>query len=145
MAIEIITDFKLPKQYWAAGSSYGGTDDQTEKFFANAFWIEGWGLIKDERNKSILDNIQIGDILAMKSSATKGANHSITFTRLKGIGIIIARINFYTFSVKWFNSKRFPLDFDGIRYSKTIELLRDDDLCKYVKSFISKLKIEQSG
>ncbi len=142
MVLEII-DFKFPRQYWAAGASYYGTDDQTSRFLASKQWVEGWGTMQDARNKTVLDRIQEGDILAMKSSATKGANHAITFTKLKAVGIVQKRENYYTFSVKWYRSQRFPIDFDGVRYSKTIEELRDDDLLRFVKDFI--LKIERVG
>lgn len=140
MEIKIDSNVKIPEQYWAVGSSYGGTDDQTNKFLANNEWIEGWGRLNDNRLESVLETVNVGDIFAMKSSATKGANHHLTFTKLKAIGIVNSRSNYYTFSVKWYNSKRFPLDFNGIRYSKTIESLRDDDLLKFVKDFILKLK-----
>jgi hypothetical protein len=142
MVLEIIPNFEFPKQFWAVGSSFGGKNDQTSKFISNDQWIEGWGLSNDERYKSILETVQVGDVLAMKSSGTKGLNHLMTFTKLKAIGIVLGKVNYYTFSVKWYNSKSFPLDFDGIRYSKTIEQLRSDDIFKYVTSFITKLKLQ---
>jgi len=139
MEIAIESNVRIPLQYWAVGSSYGGTDDQTNRFLSNSAWIEGWGEHNDDRLKPILETVNVGDVFAMKSSATKGVNHHLTFTKLKAIGIVTGRSNYFTFSVKWYNSKRFPLDFDGLRYSRTIESLRDDYLLKFVKSFISKL------
>ena len=134
--MEIISNFKLPRQYWAVGSSYGGVNDQTKKFLVENVWIEGWGLSDDNRNKRVLDEIQIDDILAMKSSATKGAGHSITFTKLKAIGIVTDRINYFTFTVNWLDTNNLPIDFDGIRYGKTIEPLRNDELLKYIKGIL---------
>lgn len=32
--MEIVSDFIFPRQYWAVGSSFGGVNDQTEKFLA---------------------------------------------------------------------------------------------------------------
>src|SRR5258708_14677092 len=119
MKLELKSNVIMPQQYWAVGSSYGGTRDQTSKFLANSQWIDGWGVSKDDRNKSILEQVQTNDILAMKSSATKGLNHAITFTKLKAIGIVLSKMNYYTFSVKWYRTERFPLDFDGLRYAKT--------------------------
>ena len=121
---------------WAVGSSFGGTRDQTGKFLQNNEWVEGWGLSNNDRYKKILDLISVNDYLVMKSSATKGTNHSITFTRLKAIGKVIGKENYYTFMVNWLSTEKFPIDFDGIRYSKTIELLREDNLMTYVRQFI---------
>ncbi|MBK9460070.1 MAG: hypothetical protein IPN94_11725 [Sphingobacteriales bacterium] len=76
----------------------------------------------------------------MKSSSTKGANHAITFTKVKGIGKVISKENYHTFKVKWFNIKELPKDFDTISYRKTIELLRDDEMLEFAQQIIEKEK-----
>ena len=140
-----LNDYILEKKYWAVGSSYGGIDDHTEEFLANSQWVEGWGVMGDTQNQRKLEEVEIGDILVMKSSATRGVNHAITFTRIKAIGIVLNKVNYFTFSVKWFNTIKFPLDFDGIRYSRTIEQLREDNLKSYVKQFIDEQDIRESN
>jgi 5-methylcytosine-specific restriction enzyme B len=123
-------------QFWAVGSSFGGTEDQTKDFIKNNYWRDGWGLSGDDRNKDILLQIKKGDILIMKSSATKGVGHATSFTKVKAIGKITGKANHYTFLVKWYETKLLPKDFDDIWYSKTIEKLRSDELLKFVKDFI---------
>ncbi|MBP8114445.1 MAG: hypothetical protein KAY50_03750 [Chitinophagaceae bacterium] len=128
-------------EYWAAGSSFGGTRDQTETFIENGIWQDGWGKSGDDKNKQILSLIKKGDYLFMKSSATHGVGHKISFTKLKAIGEVIGKIkdNYYTFRVKWYVNN-LPKNFDGIWYSNTIEPMRDDEMLKYGKSIILTLK-----
>jgi 5-methylcytosine-specific restriction protein B len=127
-----------PIQFWAVGSSFDGTDDKTKDFITNNYWRDGWGLSNDDRNKEILVQIKKGDILVMKSSSTKGKGHLTSFTKVKAIGKIKGRVNYYTFLVTWYDTKSLPKDFDSIWYSKTVEKLREDVLLSYVKDFIKK-------
>ena len=142
--MEIIDNFALPEedgvQFWAVGSSFGGTEDQTKDFIKNSYWRDGWGLNNDDRNKETLLLVKKGDIIIMKSSSTKGTNHKLSFTKVKAIGRIKGKANYYTFLVKWFDGMTFPKDFDGIWYSKTIEKLRPDELLQFAKSFVGTAK-----
>lgn len=140
-AIIIQSSIPVPVEFWAVGSSFGATDDQTKDFLVNNYWRDGWGIINDERNKGELVQVQKGDYLVMKSSATRGRGHNISFTRIKAIGKITGKANYFTFFVKWFSGKPFPKDFDNIWYSKTIERLREDELSRFVKVFIKGYKI----
>jgi 5-methylcytosine-specific restriction protein B len=142
--MEIIDNFKFPAeegvQFWAVGSSFGRTEDQTKDFIKNNYWRDGWGLVKDERNKETLMHVKKGDILIMKSSSTKGTDHKLSFTKVKAIGRITGKANYYTFLVKWFDTNPFPKDFDSIWYSKTIEKMRADELLEFAKDFIKTAK-----
>ena len=124
------------KKYWAVGFSWESSGDQTDRFFRDGIWEEGFLSHGDTRYKSLVNKISIGDILVLKSSATKGEGHSISFTKVKAIGEVMERVNDSTFSVDWKTSEELPKDFDGISYRKTIEKVRDDDLLKYVKTFL---------
>ena len=73
----------MGEEFWAVGSSFGGVRDQTKDFLIKGYWQDGWGKSDDNRNQEILSLIKTGDYLLMKSSSTKGADHSISFTKLK--------------------------------------------------------------
>lgn len=123
------------KKYWAVGSSWS-SGDQVSRFLSEGVWEDGFMLNGDERNKSLLKKISVGDILLLKSSATKGIGHKISFTKLKAVGEVTDRINDSTFSVDWKTSDELPKDFDGIGYRSTVEKMRNDDMLKYVKNFL---------
>jgi len=123
------------RKYWAVGAAFD-TDDMTSIFLENSNWYDGYADSGDERNKSVLIQIEIGDVLLMKSSATKGAGHSLTFTKLKAIGIVDEKKDYYSFSVRWLFVNELPLDFDGISYRKTVEMMRNDNMLLYAKQLI---------
>ncbi len=128
-------------KYWAVGATHENTDISKD-FLDQGIWYDGYAYSGDERNRGTLENVAIGDLLLMKSSSTKGANHAITFTKVKGIGKVISKENYHTFKVKWFNIKELPKDFDTISYRKTIELLRDDEMLEFAQQIIEKEKRE---
>jgi 5-methylcytosine-specific restriction protein B len=128
------------RNYWAVGATRGGTKDVTQEFIDEKKWFDGYAARDDDRNKNILEQINIGDVLLMKSSATKGTNHDMTFTRLKAIGKILGKED-YSFKVEWFN-KDLPKDFDGISYRKTIEIMRDDAMFQFAKETIKNIEME---
>jgi MoxR-like ATPase len=127
--------------YWVVGAAHGNTDVSND-FLTKGIWYDGYAEDGDDRNKNILDEVVIGDLLLMKSSATKGANHAITFTKLKGVGKVISKDNYYSFKVNWYKIKELPIDFDGISYRKTIEPLRDDEMLEFAQRITEKEKIK---
>jgi 5-methylcytosine-specific restriction protein B len=130
--------------YWVVGATHGETKDVSKEFLDKNIWYDGYAEEGDERDKDTLKELKVGDILLMKSSSTKGPNHSITFTKLKGIGKIIEKVEYYSFKVQWTSIKNLPLDFDGISYRKTIELAREDQMLDYAK-FIMEKEIPQEA
>jgi hypothetical protein len=118
--------------YWAVGSSFGGTEDKTNEFIKNGNWFDGKFAVGDYVNKPYLERINVGDILVMKSSATKGKGHKITFTKVKSFGTVIEKRDINDFKVDWSTDTIFPLDFDGISYRKIIEPLRNDNIQEFI-------------
>jgi 5-methylcytosine-specific restriction enzyme B len=55
---------------WFVGASYGGTDDQTPRFFKEGIWVNG---CKDKYLDAV-KSIQVGDRIAIKSSYTRKRN-----------------------------------------------------------------------
>ncbi len=118
------------RNFWAVGYNWGGKISQLDRFIKEKIWEEGYLSAEDKRYESLINQIQIGDVLLAKTSSTKGANHNITFTRLTAIGIVVSKISNSIFSVDW---KMLPngIDFDGISYRSTIEMMRDDAMKDY--------------
>jgi DNA polymerase III delta prime subunit len=125
------------KNYWVVGASFSN-EDVSQLFLDQKVWYDGYAENDDWRYKPILDKIKSGDVLLMKSSSTKGSNHSLTFTKLKFIGIVIGKEKDHRFKMNWLNIPELPKDFDGISYRTTIENVRDDELLKYAKSIIER-------
>ena len=121
--------------FWAVGANFDG-DDMSSEFINNSTWWDGWADSNDERNRNVLEKMNVGDVLIMKSSSTKGPGHLTTFTKLKTVGIIEERLKYYSFKVRWLIIKDLPKDFDGISYRKTIEPMREDEMFNYVKNII---------
>ncbi len=121
--------------YWAVGASHSDTEVSKE-FLEKGIWFDGYAEDGDDRNRGTLDEVNIGDILLMKSSSTKGANHSTTFTKLKGVGKVISKEDHHSFNMKWFEIKELPKDFDGISYRKTIEYAREDAMLIFAQQII---------
>jgi len=122
--------------YWSVGASFG-SDDMSREFISKGMWLDGYADDGDERDKDILEQISEGDCLVMKSSSTKGPGHSISFTKIKGVGIITKKVSYYSFLVNWLPVPKLPMDFDGIWYAKTIEPLRNDSIMVFVDNIVS--------
>lgn len=127
--------------YWVVGSFHGG-EDITNRFLKESIWFDGYGENNDYRYLETLKLINIGDILVMKSSATKGKGNSITFTKVKGIGQVLYKIADHKFEMKWFKNEAFPLDFNHVSYRKTIESLREDSISFYVNNLMNEIENE---
>lgn len=127
--------------YWAVGSSFGGTDDKTNQFLKNNNWFDGKYEQGDKVNQSYLEQIKVDDVFVMKSSSTKGKGHQITFTKVKAIGIVTKVLDVHKFEVNWLDNQNLPLDFDGISYRKVIEPLRSDAIMEYTNTVLDKSKL----
>ena len=117
---------------WAVGSSFGGVQDVSKNFLQEGIWFDGYAEKGNLKYSSILQKINPGDILVMKSSATKGKNHQTSFTKVKAIGKVLSKIAQHKFNMSWWNIDELPLDFNGIWYSQTIEAIREDEIKSYV-------------
>ena len=128
---------------WIVGASFSGTKDMTQEFVKNHIWYDGYAENGDLVNKSYLEQVKNGDIIVIKSSSTKGKNHSITFTKVKAIGKITEKTKLHKYKVDWFENSELPKDFDGISYRKTIEPIRNDNILSYIKLIQNNMKNEE--
>lgn len=122
--------------YWVVGASFDRTQDVSNDFIQNSIWYDGYAQNGNDVNRKLLENVEEGDVLLMKSSSTKGAGHKTSFVKLKGIGIIMSKEEYYSFKVKWLKINQLPKDFDNISYRQTIEEARDDSMLEYAKNII---------
>lgn len=81
---------------WFVGASYGGTDDQTQRFIAEGIWKNGY------KNKylDVVRSMRLGDRIAIKASYTR--KHGLPFDNraefvsvvgIKAVGTIIENLD----------------------------------------------------
>ena len=83
---------KDTKNYWLAGYTFGKNDSQLERFTNEGIWesIHNDDNKSDQALLSLVKTINVGDVIILKSSSTKGKNHDIPFLRVKAVGIVTA-------------------------------------------------------
>lgn len=91
--------------YWLVGFNFNNKDSQLERFFSENIWESRYNdnSNSDQQLLKLAKSIKKGDILILKSTATKGLNHNIPFLRVKGIGIVEndAKMLVICMSVSW--------------------------------------------
>lgn len=93
--------------YWFLGASYGGDDDQTERFLRDGIWENG----TDGKYTDKVKEIRKGDKIAIKSAYTQ--THGLPFDNkgkmssvmdIKAIGVVTENLNDgKTLKVDWHN------------------------------------------
>ncbi|WP_257978727.1 AAA family ATPase [Vibrio parahaemolyticus] len=61
--------------YWLVGASYGGGDDQTERFLQDGVWQNGY----DDRYLEQVKQVKAGDRIAIKSAYVRTRSESLPF------------------------------------------------------------------
>ena len=88
----LATEFEGTRPVWFVGSAFSGYDDQTERFLRERVWeggpVEQWG--------DLIDSIQPGDRIVMKSSYTRrhelpfdNRGYSVSVMAIKAIGFVV--------------------------------------------------------
>ena len=123
------------KKYWLLGHAFGKNNPQYERFILNGIWEGGFDVRKpvDQRQMSLARKIKIGDIVLLKSTATKGVNHDIPFLRIKAIGIVESEINeidngdshLFKCEVKYLSTN--DKDFEGASYGAYRQTVHEAD------------------
>lgn len=118
--------------YWAVGASFrqeGGIyDDMSTEFINKNEWYDGYADSGNKKDNQQLMKVNVGDIFFMKSSYTKGKKHSISCTKIKAIGRVMSKFDYYHFEIDWFTVKELPMEFDGVWYSRTIEEMKNEKI-----------------
>ena len=123
------------KKYWLLGHAFGKNNPQYERFILNVIWEGGFDVRKpvDQRQMSLARKIKIGDIVLLKSTATKGVNHDIPFLRIKAIGIVKSVMNeidngdshLFKCEVKYLSTD--DKDFEGASYGAYRQTVHEAD------------------
>ena len=76
---------------WFVGASYGGSDDQTTKFFDEGIWVNDY----QDRYHDLVNEIEVGDQIAIKAAYTRkkglpfdNRGHPVSVMAIKAIGIV---------------------------------------------------------
>ena len=80
---------------WFVGASFGGVDDQTERFVRDRVWENGY----TDRYIDDVKSIMVGDRIAIKASYTQkrglpcdNRGHSVSVMKIKAVGEVIANV-----------------------------------------------------
>ena len=83
------------RPYWFVGASYGGIDDQTDKFVSEGIWRNGY----QNRYLDAVRSMQAGDRIAIKYSATRKHNlpfdaggRPVSVMGIKAIGTVVENL-----------------------------------------------------
>ena len=129
--------------FWAVGFYWVSQGDMTQKFLGEGIWIEGFLASGDKKYEKSVKSISVGDYLILKSSATKGAGHKVSFTRMIRIGRVLSKLNESSCKVDWLNYPELPKDFENLGYRKTIEKMRPDSMLEFAKQLVGEKDSEE--
>ena len=82
---------------WFVGASYGGNDDQTERFIRDGIWENGY----DDRYLDVVRSMEPGDRIAIKSTYVRSNpdglpfdnhGHNVSVMAIKATGVITANV-----------------------------------------------------
>ena len=88
---------KNKPQYWVVGASWGGHDDQADRFIENSVWMLGW---EEGAQPELAKDIKIGDRIAIKKMKGRGQSE----IRIQHIGVVkgvLLDISNIVCSVEW--------------------------------------------
>ena len=97
-------DINENKNYWFVGASFGGTEDQTERFIKEGVWE-----VNNSRQADLVKSIQPGEKIAIKSAYTRKNNLpfdsrglSVSVMAIKAIGTVVENLgDGKTLKVDW--------------------------------------------
>lgn len=97
-------DINDNKNYWFVGASFGGTEDQTERFIKEGVWE-----VNNSRQADLVKSIQPGEKIAIKSAYTRKNNlpfdnrgHTVSVMAIKAIGTVVENLgDGKTLKVEW--------------------------------------------
>lgn len=118
--------------YWLAGYTLDD-EDCREQFYKDSVWM---GVGSANVNKEI-ESVCIGDVIMLKSTYTKGADHKTSALKISAVGKVTSKATkgdkFYSVGVDWisFREQEFT-QFEGA-YRLTFHRVADDLFINYAK------------
>lgn len=116
--------------FFLVGSNWGNSGDQSDRFFKNNIWENGYG---DGQYSEIINKINQDDFVILKSTyATKNGKN---FLRIKGLGLVVENpVNGVSIKVNWI-IKNQKIDIAGLSfYRDTITSPNSIDLEKILSN-----------
>jgi len=148
--INMIKGSKPEVNYWLLGHAFGSDNPQYERFINDGIWEGRFDENKpvDQRQFALAEKIKTGDVVLLKSTATKGAKHDIPFMRIKAVGIVTDDIvkeqgeDYLTLRCKVNYLSTSDKDFDGSTYGsyrQTVHQANEKvkDVIEYANSIIN--------
>ncbi|WP_019866537.1 McrB family protein [Methylovulum miyakonense] len=90
------TNTTATPSYWFVGASYGGTEDQTQRFLDEGIWENGY----DDQYLDVVRSMRPGERIAIKAAYTRkhglpfdNKEHTVSVMAIKAIGTIIENLN----------------------------------------------------
>lgn len=74
----------MEPQYWVVGATWGGYEDQLDKFIRRGHWILGWSPKEQPNQARKRDSIRPNDRIAIKRMLGKGSQH----IEIRALGIV---------------------------------------------------------
>ena len=148
----ILNNLDVNNMYWFVGYTFGEDGSQIERFINESVWESRFDENNpiDQKQISLVKSIKKGDVLILKSTSTKGANHDMPFLRIKAIGIVTSGVEITKadnltqckFDVDYINSEE--KDFDGAIYGAYRQTIHQVDaklkeVIDYVNNHITKM------
>ena len=129
------------RNYWAVGTKWDGTE-MLPDFVKKGYWADGYGESDNEKYKTTLSNVKIGDVFLAKSSFVVGQkDNKQSCMRLKNIGIVTKKEDWYKFKVGWLYPDSFQKDFTGETwYADTIRQMNEGNMLNHAKKIIQDME-----
>lgn len=115
-----VKDTSSKETFWLAGS-YIDEKESIDDFVKGSYW-EG-GLVSKPHIMDAIKSVRKGDILIAKSTGKKGPGHSVSFLRIKAVGLVASDMKltdkpeWYSCSVNWVKLPQIK-EYEGAPYGK---------------------------
>lgn len=125
-------------RYYLAGFTFNDGGDQLQRFINDSIW-EGSGT---KSVNKLIEGINKGDIIILKSTSTKGKKHDQPFLRVYGAMRIVSEKPEKVGAHYRVETEYIPVpqkDFDGNkfgRYRQTVHICEEKDIVEYINQFI---------
>ena len=101
----MVAQSEIPRPAWFVGAAFGGNNDQTERFVQEELWESG----HEESYGDLIDSIQPGDRIAIKSSYTRknglpfdNRGEFVSVMAIKATGVVVENFrDRHSLRVKW--------------------------------------------
>ena len=133
--------------YWLTGTIFNDTE-QIDNFVDNKYW-EG-GQVSKPHIMEAIKKVKKGDILIAKSTGKKGPGHSVSYIRVKAVGLVTSDMkltdssDWYSCGVDWIKLPEIK-EYEGAPYGKylgTMHLCKENGLKELADNILGKNSME---